>query len=118
MAFPKLSLSAALIAAPLLGAALLGQPAQAQQQGYGQTMGTGLQEREINFGTGPNRNSGGGILDSANPIELMNKMRRGSAMDDATPPGDAIDAALKDFHQQQSTATKPGSPSSLVKPAQ
>jgi len=119
MAFPKLSLSAALIAAPLLGAALLGQPAQAQQQGYGQTMGTGLQEREINFGTGPNRNSGGGILDSANPIELMNKIRRGTAMDDATPPGDAIDAALRDYHQQSgSTAVKPGSASSLVKPAQ
>lgn len=119
MAFSKLSLSAALLAAPLVGAALLGQPVQAQQQGYGQTLGTGQQEREINFGSGPNKSSGG-ILDSANPIELMNKMRRGTAMDDATPPGDAIDAALNDYHQQAggSTATKPGSPSSLVKPVQ
>lgn len=115
MAFSKLSFSAALCAAPLLGAALLCQPAQAQQQGYGQTMGTGQQERELNFGSGPNRSSG--ILDSTNPIELMNKIRRGTAMDDATPPGDAIDAALRDFHQQ-SASTQPGSPSSLVKPAQ
>ena len=116
MAFSTLSFSAALIAAPLLGVALLGQPARAQQQGYGQTMGTGQQERELNFGTGPNRSSGG-ILDSTNPIELMNKLRRGTAMDDATPPGDAIDAALRDFHQQ-SASTQPGSPGSLVKPAQ
>ena len=66
----------------------------------------------------PNR-SGGSILDSANPIDLMNKIRRGTAMDDATPPGDAIDAALRDYHQQSgSTAVKPGSASSLVKPAQ
>ncbi|MCS5705875.1 MAG: hypothetical protein VKN17_04640 [Cyanobacteriota bacterium] len=119
MAFSKLSLSAALVAAPLIGAALLGQPALAQQQGYGQTLGTGQQEREINFGSGPNRSSGG-ILDSTNPIDLMNKLRRGTAMDDATPPGDAIDAALNDYHHQAggSTATKPGSPSSLVKPVQ
>lgn len=120
MAFSTRSLFAALLAAPALGAAIAMQPVSAQQQGYGQTMGTGQQEREINFGTGPNRNSGGGILDSTNPIELMNKLRRGTAMDDATPPGDAIDAALNDYHQQAagSGAAKPGSPSSLVKPAQ
>ena len=110
MAFSKLSPSAALLAAALVGTTLLGQPSQAQQQGYGQTLGTGQQERELNFGSGPSR--GSGVLDSTNPIDLMNKIRRGTAMDDATPPGDAIDAALRDFQAQQSA------PSSLVKPAQ
>lgn len=107
MAFPRRSVRLSLGAASLLGAVGLFQPAMAQQQGYGQTIGAGQQERELNFGTGPNRSSGG-ILDSTNPIELMNKIRRGTAMDDATPPGDAIDAALRDYHQQSgSTAAKP-----------
>ena len=123
MAIPTLSCStplpatqpaARLLAASLVAAALLGPPVQAQQQGYGQTMGTTQQERGLNFGSGPSRS--GSILDSANPIDLMNRLRRGTAMDDATPPGDAIAAALRDFHQQ-STATQPGA-STLVKPAQ
>jgi hypothetical protein len=38
---------------------------------------------------------GGSILDSTNPMDLMNKLRKSTAMDDATPPGDAIDQALK-----------------------
>ena len=119
MAFPQRSFFAALLAAPVLGAAVVAPSALAQQQGYGQTMGYGQQERELNYGTGPNRNSGG-ILDSTNPIDLMNKLRRGTALDDATPPGDAVDAALRDFHQQAagSAGTKPGSPSSQVKPVQ
>jgi hypothetical protein len=49
------------------------------------------------------------VLDSTNPIDLMNKIRRGTAMDDATPPGDAVDAALKDLDAQSS------GPSSQVK---
>ena len=127
MAHPKLSCPSAepaaqpagrLLAVSLVAAALLGPPVHAQQQGYGQTMGTTqstLQDRELNFGSGPSRS--GSVLDSANPIDLMNRIRRGTAMDDATPPGDAIDAALRDFHQQ-STATQPGPASTLVKPAQ
>lgn len=110
MVFSQRSFLAVLLASPLLGLAFASGSALAQQQGYGQTLGTGQQERELNFGTGPSRNSGG-ILDSTNPIDLMNKIRRGTALDDATPPGDAIDAALRDFHQQ--TAGSAG-----VKPAQ
>lgn len=56
--------------------------------------------------TAPGSNTGGSksnsVLDSANPIDLMNKIRRGTAMDDATPPGDAIDAALKELDAQNS----------------
>jgi len=39
--------------------------------------------------------SGGSILDSTNPMDLMNKLRKSTAMDEATSPGDAIDQALK-----------------------
>jgi hypothetical protein len=73
-------------------------PAAAQQAGYGQTLGSSQQERELNLGTGPQRS--GSILDSTNPLDLMNKLRRGTALDNATPPGDAVDAALKDFQVQ------------------
>lgn len=100
-AFPAPSLialgGAALLAAMLAG----GPPAQAQQQGYGQTIGSPQQERELDYGTGPTRS--GSVLDSANPIELMNKLRRASSLDDATQPGDAVDAALKDFNSQSAS---------------
>ena len=59
-----------------------GQSKQEQQfYDYGPSSGSGK--------------SGGSILDSANPMDLMNKLRKSTAMDDATPPGDAIDQALK-----------------------
>jgi hypothetical protein len=78
---------------PLLLASAV--PVGAQQQGYGQTINSPQQERELDAGTGaPSRNS---ALDATNPIELMNRLRRASAFDNATPPSDAIDAALRDF---------------------
>ena len=49
------------------------------------------EEREI-YG---NSNEGGSVLDAANPMDLLNRIRRSTAMNDATPPSDAIDAALK-----------------------
>jgi hypothetical protein len=83
-------------------------PAAAQQAGYGQTLGSSQQERELNFGTGPQRSSS--ILDSTNPMDLMNKLRRGTALDNATPPGDAVDAALKDFQVQSAPVQSQSSP--------
>ena len=60
---------------------------------------TGQSKQEQQFyDYGPSSGSGkggGSILDSANPMDLMNKLRKSTAMDDATPPGDAIDRALK-----------------------
>jgi hypothetical protein len=70
--------------------------ARAQEKGYGQTISSPQQERELDYGTGTNR--GGSALDSANPIDLMNKLRKATSMDNATNPGDAVDAALRDFH--------------------
>jgi hypothetical protein len=83
-------------------------PAAAQQAGYGQTLGSSQQERELNLGTGPQRS--GSILDSTNPLDLMNKLRRGTALDNATPPGDAVDAALKDFQVQSIPVHSQSSP--------
>ena len=59
--------------------------------------GQSKQEQQF-YDYGPSSGSGkggGSILDSANPMDLMNKLRKSTAMDDATPPGDAIDQALK-----------------------
>jgi hypothetical protein len=80
---------------------------QAQVQGYGQTIDSPQQQRELDAGSGgPSRNS---ALDAANPIDLMNRLRRASAFDNATPPSDAIDAALRDFQPQPQPAAPPGS---------
>lgn len=87
-------------------------PALAQEKGYGQTISSPQQERELDYGTGTNR--GGSVLDSANPIDLMNKLRRATSMDDATQPSDAVDAALKDFHSQPAKPAS-ASPAATVK---
>ena len=86
--------------------------ARAQEKGYGQTISSPQQERELDYGTGTNR--GGSVLDSANPIDLMNKLRKATAMDDATPPGDAVDAALRDF-QSPPALPASASPAATVK---
>ena len=75
--------------------------ARAQEKGYGQTISSPQQERELDYDTGPTRS--GSLMDSANPIELMNKLRKASSLDDATQPGDAVDAALRDFNSQSAS---------------
>ena len=55
------------------------------------------EEREI-FSTGPGGDSSA-ILDATNPMDLINRIQRAGAMNDATPPSDAIDAALREFQQ-------------------
>lgn len=96
--------AAALLSAPLLCDAA----AHAQQAGYGQTLGTTPMERQLYDG-GTGRPSSGSILDSTNPIELMNKIRRGTAMDEATPPASAIDQALQQLEAQTPPATRTAS---------
>jgi hypothetical protein len=88
----------ALTSAPL---ALCG-PVGAQEAGYGQTMGTSPQERQVYDG-GASKSS---VLDATNPIDLMNRLRRSTAMDDATSPSQAIDKALKDLDSP--APTRPG----------
>lgn len=102
-----LSWAPALAGSALLSLIQLGAGARAQSaadlKGYGQTISSPQQERELDYGTG---SKGSSVLDATNPIELMNRLRRATALDDATPPGDAVDAALKDFHSQTAS---PGS---------
>jgi hypothetical protein len=98
-----------------LGLASPQLPAAAQQAGYGQTMGTSPAESQIyNYdpASGSRTGSGSGGLNPTNPLDLINKIRKGTAMDDATPPGDAIDQALKDLEAQTGPQAggKPSSP--------
>lgn len=51
------------------------------------------------------------LLDVTNPLELMNRLRNLSSMDNATSPGDAVDRALKQFDQPAVA-----SPSAPVRP--
>ena len=74
--------------------------AEPQLQGYGQTLGTSPQERQV-FDPGSKDSS---ILDSTNPLDLMNKLRRSTALDDATSPGSAIDQALKEYEAKATPA--------------
>jgi len=80
----------------ILTAAVLsaGEPAVMAQMDAGYQ---NREEREI-YGTSPNGDSGA-ILDASNPMDLINRIRQSGAMDDATPPSDAIDAALKAYQK-------------------
>ncbi|MED5469712.1 MAG: hypothetical protein VX542_05530 [Cyanobacteriota bacterium] len=74
--------------------------AEAQLSGDYQTP----QERDL-YNTVPGNNDKGTILDATNPMDLMNRLRRSTAMDDATVPSDAIDAALKALELESSEAS-------------
>lgn len=104
--------NSAVACAGLIALTVLGVSGQAARADYS-SWGMSTQEKQI-YDYGPGGSNGtskqGSILDSTNPIDLMNKIRRGTAMDDATPPGDAVDAALKELNAAQT----PG-PSSQVK---
>jgi len=79
------------------------------------TNGMSVQEQRFyDYGPGGANGTpkGTSILDSANPMDLMNKIRKGTAMDDATNPTDAIDAALKELDAKAAPAS-PSAP--LVK---
>ncbi|WP_254968025.1 hypothetical protein [Cyanobium sp. CH-040] len=106
-------------ATALLAAGLLLAPfslgvgaARAQQGGLGQSITTPQQQQQLDDGIGPSRS--GSILDATNPIDLMNRIRRATALDNATPPGDAIDAALRDFEAGSQPAGRPAAPGSAA----
>ena len=124
MAAPAPALQSALLA-PAPGAVLAAlvvvavcntlilRPAGAQQQGYGQTLqGPGAAGGGASS-LGPSMGKGNSMLDAVNPIDLMNKIRRSTALDDATSPSDAIDQALRDYSTQ--TGPSVASPSQTVK---
>ena len=94
----KLGLAALPIA--LLSLTTVVDRADAQLSGDYQTP----QERDL-YNTVPGNNDKGTILDATNPMDLMNRLRRSTAMDDATAPSDAIDAALKALELESSEAS-------------
>ena len=94
----KLVLAALPIA--LLSLTTVVDRAEAQLSGDYQTP----QERDL-YNTVPGNNDKGTILDATNPMDLMNRLRRSTAMDDATAPSDAIDAALKALELESSEAS-------------
>lgn len=97
-----------------LASAFWQRPAQAEPatgSGTGQSYGNPQLQRELDYGTG--KNDGGSLFNSANPIDLMNKLRKSSALDDATSPQDAVDAALKGLDAPP--AAKPSGASASVK---
>ena len=99
-----------LAAAVGLSALLAPLAARAQQQGYGQTLGTTPMERQV-YDADPRGGSGGGSpLESGNPLDIMNVIRRNQSLSEATPPASAIDEALKDFEAQAAPAPGPSSP--------
>ncbi|MFM7267364.1 MAG: hypothetical protein ACKOZT_02085 [Cyanobium sp.] len=101
----------------LLGCGVLAlRPAAAQQTGYGQTLGGTAtpQERQL-FGAG-STGAGGTALDAKNPLDLINQLRRSSSLDDATPPGTAIDRALRDLEATTKPAAGMPSVSPLASP--
>ena len=63
------------------------------------------QNREERQLYNPGSSGGDSILDSTNPMDLINRIRRSGALDDATPPSDAIDDALKAFKEEPTTTT-------------
>jgi len=99
----RLAVLLALLAATPLGQS---QPVRAQQAGYGQTFGSTPMERQVYDG-GSGKPRGDSILDSPNPLELINRLRRGAAMEDATPPASAIDQALRELEIQSNPAPLP-----------
>jgi len=92
------------LGSPLLLSLL--SPAQAEYA-YGYSK---VEQQFVEPVNGGGSGKGGSLLDTTNPIELMNKLRRGAAMDDATPPKDSIDAALRELEQlgKPETATTSG----------
>ena len=66
------------------------------------------QEREL-YRTLPGENQEGTILDATNPMDLMNRLRRATAMNNATSPADAVDEALRalDANNEGASLLKP-----------
>ena len=64
------------------------------------------EEREL-YETVPGQGKNKNILDATNPMDILNQLRRATAMDNATTPSDAIDAALKALEADSAVSAEP-----------
>lgn len=64
-------------------------------------------EERMIYNNGPERSDGSTILDATNPMELINKIRQATAMENATLPSDAIDQALQEYQQDSDSDLLP-----------
>ncbi len=78
------------------GASVFGYSAESQVQGVYKTP----EERSL-YEDSPGGDSQAPLLNPMNPMGLMHLLRKAKAMDDATPPSDAIDQALQSFESQE-----------------
>ncbi len=69
-----------------------------------------FQNREERNLYNPGSNGSDSILDSTNPMDLINRIRQVGSLDDATPPSDAIDAALKAFREEPAASPPTAQP--------
>ena len=72
------------------------KPSSAQETGLSDIP----REREIHNTFSTNKDKGT-ILEATNPIELINRLRDATALDNATSPSDAIDEALRALEPQE-----------------
>ena len=71
-------------------------PSHAQSAGNNEL----YKQREIHNTFSSNQKNGS-ILDATNPMDLINRLRQATSMDNATSPSDAIDEALKLLDEQE-----------------
>ena len=64
-------------------------------------------DRDI-FNTIQGESDKGSVLDATNPMELMQRLRQATSLNDATDPSDAIDAALRALEQPDPAAGTAG----------
>lgn len=95
---PFQRVSAAVVLAVSATSIWLTPAAIAQSSFGGQSPFETNEDRDI-FNNLPDAKRQGSVLDATNPMELMQRLREATSMNDATDPVDAIDAALQEFNQ-------------------
>ena len=94
---PFQRVSAAVVMAVSATSIWLTPAAIAQSSFGGQSPFETNEDRDI-FNNLPDAKRQGSVLDATNPMELMQRLREATSMNDATDPVDAIDAALQEFN--------------------
>ncbi len=89
---------------------LASNPGFAQEKGYGQTFGTTPREGEVYDNYVKPGVGGGQPLGSTNILGVLDRLSGGPAKFNPTPPGSAIDRAIRSFDAQAEPAGPTSSP--------